>query len=36
MEKEIQEWTEKDWEDYFESNVQLPSDTYDGGEVEEH
>lgn len=35
LDSETQEWTEKQWEEYFESNQPLPSDTYDGGFWEE-
>jgi hypothetical protein len=28
--KELQDWTTDEWQEYYESNTQLPSDTYDG------
>jgi hypothetical protein len=34
--KEIQEWTTDEWQEYYESNAQLPSDTYDGEIWEEY
>ena len=33
--KETQDWTTDEWQEYFESNQPLPSDTYDGGFWEE-
>lgn len=36
LDKEPQEWSTDEWQEYMESNCQLPSDTYDGDIVEEY
>jgi hypothetical protein len=33
--KEVQDWTTDEWQEYYESNNQLPSDTWDGATWEE-